>query len=255
MSERIVNLVRHHSKATKTAKFVLLVYAFYAHDDGSGACPSPSHVAEEIGITTRAVYQHLKELEAMGEIRHDGKSPVYKTPSYTVLPNVSRTAVPASQTVKPASMDSVCLSVPESIPGGVEIDNRQTEYREASFTNREAGFTNTDPPEVEALVNDLAEYDVTGSHVVGWARRIVERPQWQAEVANILDYWDANEKLGEGWLAQRVKELAFMSRHTPRRALRVVKGGGDRAAPEDEFEAIRRAYGGYQQAYQEASHA
>ena len=246
MSDVVVARVRQHSKATKTAKFVLLVYAFYAKDDGSGACPSPAHVAEEIGITSRAVYQHLKELEAMGEIRHDGKSPIYKTPSYTVLPNVSQTAAPASQTEKQASMDSVCLSVTESIPDvGVE-DNSQTEYSEACFSNCEADFSNDDPPEVEALVNDLAEYDVTGSHVVKWARRIVERPNWQAEVNNILDYWndDHNSNLKEGWIAQRVKELAYMSHNTPRRAFKVVKGARDEP---DEFERIKQQYGGYVQ--------
>jgi hypothetical protein len=244
MSDRIVELVRQHSKATKTAKFVLLVYAFYAQDNGADACPSPIRVAEEIGITTRAVYQHLKELEAMGEIRHDGKSPIYKTPTYTVLPKISQNALPASQTEKPASIESVCLSVPESNPDGVEIDNRQTEYREAGFTNREAGFTNDEPADVQGLVNDLAEYDILGSHVVGWARRIVERPNWQAEVGNILAYWEANDKLGEGWIAARLKQLASMSRHTPYRLLRVVKG---RDAPEDEFELIKRQYGGYLQ--------
>jgi DNA-binding transcriptional ArsR family regulator len=119
MSDRIVELVRQHSKATKTAKFVLLVYAFYAQDNGADACPSPIRVAEEIGITPRAVYQHLKELEEMGEIRHDGKSPIYKTPTYTVLPKISQNALPASQTEKPASIDSVCLSVPESTPSVV----------------------------------------------------------------------------------------------------------------------------------------
>lgn len=249
MSDKIVELVRQHSKATKTAKFVLLVYAFYAHDDGSGACPSVGRVAKEIGITTRAVYHRLKELEALGEIRHDGRSEDYGTPSFTVLPLLSQSAQDTSQTVKQASIESVCLSVPESIPDVVEIDNRQTEYREAGFTNCEAGFTDTDPPEVAALVNDLAEYDVTGSHVVQWARRIVERPNWQAEVRNILDYWndERNANLTEGWIAQRVKELAYMSRSTPRRALKVVKGGAVPAAPVDEFELIRQQYGGYMQ--------
>jgi hypothetical protein len=95
----------------------------------------------------------------------------------------------------------------------------------------------------------LAEYDVLGSHVTGWVRRIVERPQWQTEVKDILDYWDdeRNSNLKEGWIAAQIKQLAYMSRNTPRRALKILKGGSDRAAPVDEFEAIRKKYGGYTQ--------
>lgn len=261
MSDRIVEMVRQHSKATKTTKFVLLTYAFYAKDSGSEACPSPSTVAEEIGITPRAVYQHLQILEEMGEIRHDGKSKTYRTPSYTILPNISQDVSVSSQTVKQASIEeSVCLSNTKSTNDVVIEDNRQTEYREAGFTNQEAGFsnglTNADGDDVRGLVQDLAEYDVLGSHVTGWVRRIVERPQWQTEVKDILDYWDdeRNSNLKEGWIAAQIKQLAYMSRNTPRRALKILKGGSDRAAPVDEFEAIRKKYGGYTQ-QQETDHA
>lgn len=245
MSDKIVELVRQQSNATRTAKFVLLIYAFYAHDDGSGACPSVGRVAEEIGITPSAVYQHLKELEALGEIRYDGKSPIYRTPSYTVLPQISQIALPASQFVKQALIESVCLSVPESSPNGVKENNRQTDYSEASLKDCEAGLKDDEPADVQSLVNDLAEYAVTGSHIVGWVRLIVQRSNWQAEVANILAYWEANDNLGERWIAARLKQLAYLSHNTPYRSLRVVRG---RDAPEDEFEAIRRAYGGYLQA-------
>lgn len=260
MSDEAVARVRQHSKATKTTKHVLLTYAFYAKADCSDACPSPVTVAEEIGITPRAVYQHLQILEEMGEIRHDGKSKTYRTPSYTILPNIAQNMSDASQTAKQASIEAVCLSDTNSIPSVVKEDNRQTEYREADFSNCEAGFTFEFAPdeteEVKGLVRDLAEYDVTGSHVVKWARRIVQRPDWQSEVADILDYWDdeANSNLKEGWIAAQTKQLAYMSPNTPRRMLKIIKGGGDRAAPVDEFEAARQRYGGFWQAQQETDY-
>ena len=258
MSNRAIDTVRRCKGVRGGIKRLLLAIAFHADDDLENATPSVSQLANDMGVTEAYAHKLINRAKSAGVLTvgvNQGYATRYGTTNrYTIkLPegadSIGVNSVARVNTTTPLS---VCLlSSESSTTENVEENHRQTDKGAAEFTPLHSLplAEDTDSPEVEALVNDLAEYDVTGSHVVQWARRIVERPNWQAEVRNILDYWndERNANLTEGWIAQRVKELAYMSRSTPRRALKVVKGGGDRAAPVDEFELIRQQYGGYMQ--------
>ena len=85
MSDACTLAVRKHARAKGSARLVLLIYAFYADDDGRNAYPSPKTVAEETGLQPRRVYGIIDELEADGELVYTGRSPV-GTRTYRVQP-------------------------------------------------------------------------------------------------------------------------------------------------------------------------
>jgi len=58
-----------------TAKFVAIIYADHAWEDGTHAYPAVETVASAMGVDTRTVQRHLRVLEDMGMLLPDGKGP------------------------------------------------------------------------------------------------------------------------------------------------------------------------------------
>lgn len=251
MSSQAINTVRCNRVIKGSIKRLLLAIAFHADDSLENATPSVLQLARDMGVTETCVHKMINRAKAAGVLSVDvGRgfhTPRGNTNRYTILlpEEAESLGVNSVAQVNNAEPLTVCLlSSHTTITEALE-DNKQTDKGATKFTPQQSLPLDDEPADVQSLITDLAEYDVTGSHVTGWARLIVQRSNWQAEVANILAYWEANDNLGEGWIAARLKQLAYLSHNTPYRSLRVVKG---RDAPEDEFEAIRRAYGGYLQA-------
>lgn len=69
MSVEAMALVLHHSKASGTAKLILVGIA--NHDGDGGAYPSIATLAKYGGVHIRSVKRHLRHLEELGEIRID----------------------------------------------------------------------------------------------------------------------------------------------------------------------------------------
>jgi hypothetical protein len=263
MSNRAIDTVRRCKDIRGGIKRLFLAIAFHADDNLENATPSVGQLADDMGVTETYVHTLVNRAKAAGMLKvgyGEGFATRYgKTNRYAILlPEVADSlGVNSTERVNNTAPLSVCLlSSTEINNEDVSKSNRQTDKGATEFTPPNSlpladpyHLTDADGDDVRGLVQDLAEYDVLGSHVTGWVRRIVERPQWQTEVKDILDYWDdeRNSNLKEGWIAAQIKQLAYMSRNTPRRALKILKGGSDRAAPVDEFEAIRKKYGGYTQ--------
>jgi len=78
MSGLIVGLVIHTpitETFVTTAKFVAIIYADHAWEDGTHAYPAVETVASAMGVDTRTVQRHLRVLEDMGMLVPDGKGP------------------------------------------------------------------------------------------------------------------------------------------------------------------------------------
>lgn len=66
MSVKALQMVTHHSKASSTARHVLMIIAFY--DGDSGSWPSQETIAEKTGLSTRTVKRCISELLEIGEL-------------------------------------------------------------------------------------------------------------------------------------------------------------------------------------------
>lgn len=78
MSGLIVGLVMEYPVSTvfsSEAKFVAVVYADHAWQDGTHAYPAVENVARKTGYSERSVQRYLRVLEAMGMLVIDGKGP------------------------------------------------------------------------------------------------------------------------------------------------------------------------------------
>jgi hypothetical protein len=78
MSGLIVGLVLRtpvNKKFNGECKFVAMVYAEHAWEDGTHAYPAISTVANLIGCSSRSVQRHVRTLEQMGMLVPDGKGP------------------------------------------------------------------------------------------------------------------------------------------------------------------------------------
>lgn len=69
MSIRCSARVWKYSRSKGSTKLILLAVADHAHDDGTGAWPSQTTLAEKTGLSERTVRRELKRLEQMGELR------------------------------------------------------------------------------------------------------------------------------------------------------------------------------------------
>jgi len=58
-----------------TAKYVAIIYADHAWEDGTHAYPAVETVANTMGVDTRTVQRHLRDLETLGILVPDGKGP------------------------------------------------------------------------------------------------------------------------------------------------------------------------------------
>lgn len=58
-----------------TAKYVAIIYADHAWEDGTHAYPAVETVASAMGVDTRTVQRHLRVLEEIGMLVPDGKGP------------------------------------------------------------------------------------------------------------------------------------------------------------------------------------
>lgn len=58
-----------------TAKYVAIIYADHAWEDGTHAYPAVETVANAMGVEARTVQRHLRELERIGMLVPDGKGP------------------------------------------------------------------------------------------------------------------------------------------------------------------------------------
>lgn len=58
-----------------TAKYVAIIYADHAWEDGTHAYPAIETVATAMGVDTRTVQRHLRDLEQLGMLVSDGKGP------------------------------------------------------------------------------------------------------------------------------------------------------------------------------------
>jgi DnaD/phage-associated family protein len=78
MSGLIVGLVIRtpiSDELVSTAKYVAIIYADHAWEDGTHAYPAVETVAGVMGIDTRTVQRHLRKLEKIGMLISDGKGP------------------------------------------------------------------------------------------------------------------------------------------------------------------------------------
>lgn len=159
MSEQSLLAVRQRARAKGSARLVLMIYACYAHDDGTGACPGPQTVADETGLKLRTVYELIVALEEDGELVYEGMSS-YRTRSFTVRPGGVRSDAltarlfparvrptahamhPAAHSVRPDAQ-TVRYSALESVVVDSSLEENQLDWDGNTTTDSSApGRTN-----------------------------------------------------------------------------------------------------------------
>lgn len=226
MSAKATAKVWEHSKARGNEKLLLLCYADYAHDDGTGSYPSAKTLADKTGLDERSILNVRKRLVEAGEIRIRTERSEYGTPIIDIVyGDGSNAAVirtiheQGRKNIPPpekSSPNSVVVSIQESPEedSGEETTTRLGE----NFSPPSNSF----PASTELLA--LWEgYGVVGEWLHPIAAIIDARPDGYTEVGDLLDYFDAwnhhaetDRKLGPAWLASQFKSLAQMSPNTPR---------------------------------------
>lgn len=88
MSIEVMSWVWKHSKATGTAKFVLLAIADNAWDDGSNAWPSITTISKKTGLSERTVQRCVQNLFDIDELR------IFDRPGHSNLYQVNMSEQP-----------------------------------------------------------------------------------------------------------------------------------------------------------------
>lgn len=108
MSGLIVGLVIRtpiSDEFVSTAKYVAIIYADHAWEDGSHAHPAVETVARAIGVDERTVQRHLRTLVKLGMLIPDGKGPKgtnrYKFPLEETADGFVKLAMRRGDTVPP----------------------------------------------------------------------------------------------------------------------------------------------------------
>ncbi len=91
-----------------TAKYVAIIYADHAWEDGTHAYPAVETVATAMGVEARTVQRHLRELEKIGMLVPDGKGPrgtnKYKFPLVEGKDGSVRLALIGGDTMSPSQI-------------------------------------------------------------------------------------------------------------------------------------------------------
>lgn len=220
------------------------LYQFYArHSDKAGYSNySRREKAETLGLSESTVKNADRELADKGytrverTLRDNGSqsnNAVYLLPLEVAEIQAAHaeqsTEIPRGQDlprgyILPPLKDSVVVSFQESNLENLG-DKTITEIplRGVDFTPP----SKYDPPplsdEAVELIEDLESYGVASGRTTADVLLIVERPEWEAETCDILDYYDAwnqyaadFKKLMPAWIAKQIQNLAAMSPNSPR---------------------------------------
>jgi hypothetical protein len=263
MSAKATAKVWEHSRSKGNEKLLLLAYADYAKDDGTGACPSAKTLAAKTGLDERSILNIRSRVIANGELHMRTERSEYGTPICDIAyGDGSNAAVirtlhgEGGKNLPPpekSSPDSVVVSSPEMTP---EDSPEETTTR--------SGENFSSPRNIFPLLARWSLFGLDGEWLHGIAAAILDRPNHEEELADLERYYQtwnqyaAPEKtLGPAWLASQYKALAQMSPNTDREFhwmdhAPTPSGRGEAwrsytaETEADEFELIRRKYGGYQ---------
>ncbi len=142
MSGLIVGLVIRtpiSERFVSTAKYVAIIYADHAWEDGSHAHPAVETVARAIGVDERTVQRHLRALVGLGMLIPDGKGPHgtnrYKFPLEETADGFVKLALRRGDTVPPRQFD------------GGDTDSGDTDSGDTGVTQL------INPPDLVVVVN------------------------------------------------------------------------------------------------------
>lgn len=142
-----------------TAKYVAIIYADHAWEDGTHAHPAVETVAKAIGVDERTVQRHLRTLVKIGMMIPDGKGPHgtirYKFPLEETADGFVRLAMRRGDTVPPqhaakGDMDSGDTGVTPSNCRG-DTDSGDTDSGDMGVTQL------NNPSVVVVVVNDVGK--------------------------------------------------------------------------------------------------
>lgn len=241
MSAKATAKVWEFSRAKGSEKLVMLCYADYSRDDGTGACPSIKTLVAKTGLTRQGVCDVRDRLLLKGEIYIRPELSQYDTQQVDILyGDGSNRAViesihgpcksfveqvkdlPKTQKSLP---DSSVVVFPDSSPEK-ELDNTTTEIGVKDLPNGKrftwAATDTLEPTDVDALLAEWEGCGVAGEYLHPIAERILARPACRDEVDDLLDYWRTwNERvpakpLRPAWLAGELRRLSTLSQTTER---------------------------------------
>jgi hypothetical protein len=90
MSFKLIDKIIESEDVVKgTDKYVLIVMAKHANDDGTDCYPSIKTLARECGVTRDTIYEHLGSLIAQGLITDTGEHKIWPRGHYTVIYRVN----------------------------------------------------------------------------------------------------------------------------------------------------------------------
>lgn len=241
MSAKATAKVWEFSRAKGSELLVMLCYADYAHDDGTGACPSLKTLMAKTRLTRNGVREVRDRLVAKGEIYIRPEPSRYDTEQIDILYGdgsnqaviqgihgpcqtltISVKVLPKSSKFAP---DSSVVVSSESLSES-ESDNTTTEIGVKDLQNRQsltsAPTSTVEPTEVDALLAEWEACGVAGEYLHPIAERILARPNCQEELDDLLDYWRLwnqrvpDRPLGPAWLASELRRLSTLSQNTER---------------------------------------
>jgi hypothetical protein len=247
MSQEAIQAVRYYSKLKGKLRDFLEAVAAFA-EEGLSAEPSIGDLAGYLGVSGRTVRRLVGQVAATGELTveyNEGRlTRSGKTNRYTLV------LEGGTELAGVTEMSDICMYV-DSISINREVNTSiQTPAKVVPPAKIVPPCDDKQEPPVNAVtvIKDLAEYGISGPHIWEAVKRALARSEGVDEIYDVLDYFDAlrakqpKKPLGAPWIAKQLAEIA--ASEEPRRWRWC-----DQLEPAklDEFELIKRQYGGYMQ--------